>query len=313
MKTLIIIIALILTTISGFSQNLCASFFKRNNGNGTCSSLGQLRLTFPGSCPADIPSIDSLYINGVKYNVTFGAPDVSNCGGANGYISYCVTSGNMPPTEVWKVFFRSQSGVSFTCDVLDSWIKILPVKFVTFDATISGDAITCKWTTENEINNNHFELERSFDGSNFSTIAIIFGEGTEKMVRNTYQFTDKSSSLQSKNIIYYRVKQVDNGGKFSYSNIVTIKPGSNISKTLLVSPNPFVENLELKFEAAEKGNAEIKIMSFTGQAAVIKKAIVNKGNNKLQVGNLAGLAKGVYVAQISINGIIVGNQKIIKN
>jgi Secretion system C-terminal sorting domain len=313
MKTLIINFALILTTLPGFSQNLCATNFKRNNGNGTCSSLGQLRLTFPGECPTDVPMIDSLYINGVKINVTFAAPDNSTCGGTNGYIGYCVTSGNMPPADVWRIFFRTKSGVKYSCDVLDAWINILPVKFVSFDGTVSGNGVTCKWTTEEEINNDRYELERSFDGINFNTIAIVFGEGTEKTVRNSYKYTDKASSLQNRNVVYYRVKQIDNNGKFSYTNTISVKLGATESKSIQASPNPFADNLALKFEATEKGTAQIRILSFTGQAVTTTNAIVHKGLNNLQIDNLTGLAKGVYVAQVSIDGVIVGNQKVVKN
>ncbi len=312
MKTVITIAAFIASTFPVFSQNNCPSSFKRNNGNGTCGSTGELRLFFPGGCPTDAPLIDSVYTNGEKNLVVFSAPDLSKCGGNNGYISYCILSGNVPPIDVWKIYFHNGDG-SYNCTVLNSSVKVQPVKFVSFTSALSGNAVTCSWTTEEEINNDHFELERSFDGSNFKTIAFVFGEGTEKTVRNTYQFNDKAASLQTNNVAYYRVKQVDIDGKFSYSNTILVKLGSNVSKGILVSPNPFVNNLAFNFEAKEKGTAEIRISSFTGQAVVTKSVNVNKGSNNLQLGNLSGLATGVYVAQVSIKGIIVGNQKVVKN
>jgi hypothetical protein len=313
MKTLSILTALILTTVTGFSQNICASSFKVNNGNGTCGAAGQLRLSFPGGCPDIMPVIDSVYTNGVKNNVTFATPDNSKCGGNNGYISYCVTSGNMPPADAWTIFFHNNTG-SYTCNVVNSTpTSTLPVKLVSFDATLVGNAVNCKWTTENEINNNHFELERSFDGNTFTTVAIIFGAENTTNVKNAYAYADKSASIQNRNIIYYRIKQVDNDGKYTYSYITAVKMSSTLTQSIQVSPNPFVESLLIKFESAETGNGIIKIQSITGQSMATKNTMVNKGSNSLQFDNLNGLSKGVYVAQLSVNGKVVSNQKVIKN
>ena len=159
MKTLTIISAFILNSFAGFSQNVCATSFKRNNGNGTCNAAGQLRITFPGGCPAEVPFIDSIYVEGTKYNVTFAAPDVSTCSGTSGYIGYCVTSGNMPPVDVLKIFFRTASGFAFSCTVLDGSINILPIKISSFDATVLENAISCKWTTEEESNDHSFDCK----------------------------------------------------------------------------------------------------------------------------------------------------------
>src|SRR5436853_5441862 len=97
---------LILVTVVGFSQ--CPSFFRRNNGNGTCGGQSsEMRLYFP-TCPVTPLSMDSIYINGVKANVTIGSPDASNCS-KSGYVSYCFT-GNLPPANSLQVFFTYASG-----------------------------------------------------------------------------------------------------------------------------------------------------------------------------------------------------------
>lgn len=313
MKSLSIIAAFFLITVSAFSQNTCAISFRVNNGNGTCGAAGQLRLTFPGVCPAEVPVIDSVYTNGLKSQVTFATPDISKCGGSNGYISYCVISGNMPPANTWTIYFRSNNGNTYNCDVASAPPYVLPVKFVSFNAAFVGNAISCKWTTEAEINNHHFELERSFDGNEFATAAILFSAENATSVRNNYSYKDNLASLQNRSIVYYRVKQVDIDGKSAYSNIVSVKLGATISKSMQVSPNPFTETLSIRFESVQTGIVEIKILNLTGQPIATKNATITKGNNNLQVGNLSNLSKGIYLAQISINGVYAGNQKVIKN
>jgi len=313
MKSLSIIIVFFLNAVSAFSQNNCAISFKVNNGNGTCGAAGQLRLTFPGGCPAEVPVIDSVYTNGLKSLVTFAAPDVFKCGGNNGYISYCVTSGNMPPASAWTIYFKNNNGNTYNCEVPSAATSVLPVKFVSFEAIFAGKTINCKWSTEAEINNQRFELERSFNGNEFTTAAIIFSAENATNLRNNYSYKDNLPVLQNKSIVYYRVKQVDIDGKVAYSNIVSVKLGSNIGKSMQVSPNPFTETLAIKFESAETGIAEIKILNLTGQPVATKNATVTKGINSLNMGNLSNLSKGVYLAQISINGVYAGNQKVVKN
>jgi len=312
MKTFTISTALVLMSITSFAQNICPSSFKRNNGNGTCNSLGELRLSFPSIDLSNVPSIDSVMINGVKSNVTFNLPETSHAGGNNGYISYCVTSGNMPPTNVWTIYFHSNDG-TYTCTVFSSTGGPLAVKYYSFDASVSGSNVTCNWVTEEEINNDHFELERSFDGVNYSTAAIIFAAENNTGSQQAYQYKDNAAALKSKYIVYYRIKQVDKDGSASYSKVVTVKLKAETVNTLQISPNPFIENITIKIEATETGSATTKIINTNGQTVVSALTNVNKGTNNVQIANLNGLAKGMYVVQVSINGVIKGNQKLIKN
>ncbi|MEO6721051.1 MAG: T9SS type A sorting domain-containing protein [Ferruginibacter sp.] len=311
MKILSLLTAIILIGVSGYSQSTCATSFKSNNGNGTCGAAGELRLNFPGGCPALVPLIDSVYINGVKSNVTFAVPNASKCGGDNGYISYCVTSGNMPPANVWSIFFKDTQGI-YNCTVVSPSEGPLAVKLLSFEAAVTGNSITCRWSSEAEIDNDHYEVERSFDGSNFNSIAYVFSK-ENATVNNSYSYLDKSIAIQGKSKVFYRLKDVDKSGKVSFSSIISIKPGAGIVKSIQVSPSPFAGNLSLVVESAINGNGEIKLLNFAGQAVVTKNSTITRGSNKLQMSNLDNLPRGVYVAQVLINGVFAGNQKVVKN
>ena len=313
MKTLLIISALIATSFTSFSQNICATSFKRNNGNGTCGSEGQLRLSFPVSCPASVPYIDSVYIAGAKWNVTFAAPDVSKCGGGNGYIGYCVTSGNMPPANTWTIFFRLPNGSTYSCVVEASGTVILPVKIVSFDAVQSGNTITCKWETAEEINNNHFELERSLDGINYSTISNIPALQNSSSSKKVYQYSDNIFSIMNNNTVYYRLKQVDNNYSSTYSSVLVIRLNNNGGSKVQIAPNPFIDNVVINFKSEVKGKAEIKIINFSGGTVTTKNIMVNNGSNSIQIPGMDNLSKGIYVVQVSINGVLAGSQRIVKN
>jgi|GEM_PF-1933606 len=302
-------LALLLICTVNFAQtSSCPSSFRRNNGNGSCPD-GQLKLYFT-SCPTILPIIDSVYTNGVKQTITFGLPDASKCNQLN-YIGYCVAGGNMPPSATWVIFFHNTGSLdAFGCTVTEG--NTLPVVYQSFDAVVIDKTVLLKWVTDQEINNDHFEVMRSFDGTNFTTIGLVldgFANGSKK----SYQFKDNATELQSKSGVYYRLKQIDNDGKSTYTNTLVVKLQSKSGVIMQTSPNPFTENLNLSFSATTNGNAEISITSITGQKIVTKQSTISKGYNNLQVNGLANLAPGMYTVQLIMNGTVISNQKIIKN
>ena len=188
----------------------------------------------------------------------------------------------------------------------------LAVKYSAFDATVVDKAVVLKWTTEEEINSNHFEVERSFDGTNFTTVALVL-DGFENGSRKNYQFKDNAAELQSKSVVYYRLKQVDNDGKYSYTNTLVVKLKATEGVVMQTSPNPVSENLNVRFTATENGTALIKIINTNGQQVLIKQSDITKGYVNIQLNGLSKLAPGMYIATLSVNGVVTGTQKIIKN
>jgi len=188
----------------------------------------------------------------------------------------------------------------------------LPVKYLSFDAVVNNKTVLLKWLTTQEVNNSHFEVERSFDMSSFNTIGIVldgFINGTNK----SYQFKDNSNELVGRSVVYYRLKQFDIDGKFTYSKVIAVRLQAKADVVMQVSPNPFSENLNVRFSSAESGAAQIRIVNSTGQTMLSKQALISKGYNNIQVEGLSGLATGMYVAQLIMNGTIIDNQRVIKN
>ena len=197
--------------------------------------------------------------------------------------------------------------------IADKPFSILPVRFASFDAVANDKKVELNWITDNEVNNNYYEVERSFDGNNFSLIAMVLDAAKTYSSSKSYKMDDHSAALNGKEIVYYRLKQVDNTGKFSYSIVVVVRLQANKGISMQVSPNPFKENVSVRFTAAENGTGVIRMMNVTGQVVNTRNVIISKGNNSLQITNLSGLSKGIYAAQVVINGMVLDNQKIIKN
>jgi Secretion system C-terminal sorting domain len=188
----------------------------------------------------------------------------------------------------------------------------LPVKYSSFGAVALDNVVTLKWVSEEETNNRHFEVERSLDGTNFKTIGIAL-DGFATGTRKNYQYKDNAAELQNKTIAYYRLKQMDNNGTSSYTNTLAVKLQAKAGVVMQTSPNPFIENLNIRFSATETGIAEIQIISFNGQKVITKQSSISKGYNTLQLSGLTNIAAGIYTAQLIMNGTVVSSQKIIKN
>lgn len=86
---------------------------------------------------------------------------------------------------------------------------VLPVDLIFFEAHEIKNGILLKWATASEINNSHFEIQRSVDGQTFEGIGLVNGYGTTNEYHQ-YEFLDRVP----KSVNYYRLRQVDYDGKF---------------------------------------------------------------------------------------------------
>ena len=190
---------------------------------------------------------------------------------------------------------------------------VLGVKYASFDAVKTEDAVKLNWITETETNHSHFEVERSFDMNNFKTIGVVLGGIAHIGNGKSYQYNDKAADLKGRNIVYYRLKQFDMDGKVSYSKILAVRLQDEMVSSMQVTPNPFVENLAVRYNASTSGLAEIRLVNMAGQTILSAKATITKGSNNIQLQGLGTLSSGMYVARLIVNGVVVENHKVIKN
>jgi|GEM_PF-559445 len=191
---------------------------------------------------------------------------------------------------------------------------VLPVKLTYFGATAkSNHTVFTNWITENEVNNSHFELERSFNNRDFNTIAVILGAKSTNGTSNNYEYTDKSAELTGKSEVYYRLKQVDKDGNISFSDIRMVRFETGNTTSVQISPNPFMEQVNLKFVSEETGTAAVKLISITGQVVYNNINRITKGLNTISLNNLSSLSRGMYIVQVTIDGKVISNEKIVKH
>ncbi|MCX6183199.1 MAG: T9SS type A sorting domain-containing protein [Bacteroidetes bacterium] len=106
-----------------------------------------------------------------------------------------------------------------------NYTSILPVKLLYFNGEKEKEGNLLTWSTVTEINNDHFEILRSYDGTYFESIYSVEGKGNYSGISN-YSFYDDS---YNKGVVYYRLKQIDIDGSTSYSNIISLEDKQEIS------------------------------------------------------------------------------------
>jgi len=111
----------------------------------------------------------------------------------------------------------------------------LPVELTRFETSQKGNYVRVYWETATELNNDYFELHRSYDGINFIPLAKIQGSGTTSQTQR-YEYIDSDMNLSK--YVYYRLKQVDFDGKYEWHGIVLLKKQSYFEKDIRIYPNP---------------------------------------------------------------------------
>jgi hypothetical protein len=186
-------------------------------------------------------------------------------------------------------------------------LAAVPVEFYEFKVSRKGeDAAYIQWSTASETNNEKFLVERSIDGLNYTTIANIAGAGNSVSVQN---YTMLDPSLEPRTY-FYRIKQVDFDGKYSYSVVRILNLNSNLVAQPEIYPVPFNGDLKVKMELDTESETELKIIDMNGKTVLRKSFEGTKGTNIFNL-NTTQLTSGVYFLEIS-NGGAVYSEKIVK-
>jgi len=141
------------------------------------------------------------------------------------------------------------------------------------------------------MNNDYFTIEKSEDGISYSELIRIKGAGNSSMQKN-YSTTDNEPYP---NLTYYRLKQTDFNGDFTYSNIVTVSSKADV---VSLYPTPANDKVFVKLFSEEAGVVQIDIFDLTGQKVLSQSFQKSKGANSINV-NVNSLSQGVYMLCIN--------------
>jgi len=158
-----------------------------------------------------------------------------------------------------------------------------------FDAKAKNDRVDLYWTTASEINNDYFTIERSLDGDDFEAIGRVKGAGNS----NTQLHYSAIDEYPYKGVSYYRLKQTDYDGKYTYSDLVAVTLNSN-QITFEVYPNPSIGIINIILTGVADEEVSVKLYNYTGDI-VSPKVILTKEEGYETTINTSKLAAGVYM------------------
>ncbi len=188
-------------------------------------------------------------------------------------------------------------------------ITVLPVTIIDFNASyVSANNVKVAWSTTNEINAAYFEVERSTNATDFISVGQVNVSESSNPIHN-YSINDQLYNIDA-NIIYYRLRIVDQDGKFVYSRIVPVKldqPETNVS----VYPNPVDSYTILNLYSNAQSTGVIRVIDNSGRQIMTKSISVSNGNNSIMIDQLGNLPRGMYVVQVLLNNTLY-NQKLMK-
>lgn len=160
----------------------------------------------------------------------------------------------------------------------------LPLQMLSLDATVNNTDVTLLWSTENEINTSHFDIEFSVDGITFKKLATV--KAVNMPGKNQYRYVH---SGVTDNLLFYRLKQVDLDGKSEYSRTEKISLGKTVQAILY--PNPAADFIGLKnIDAAAV--AQVQFINTEGRLVTSMKT-----NGRMQF-DISNLKTGIYLLKI---------------
>ena len=261
--------------------------------------------------------ITAIPYSGIQNGARDGFALVQNCAGTVTVIEFLSYEGTMTAGEGAAVGLTSVDvGVNETnstpegssISLIDGAWEITPdatpgdcppvslaITLTNFDATSIDGAVMLEWSTENETNNDFFSIEHSVDGRDFTELNTIVGAGTSAEKLNyEYKHADAVSGIN-----YYRLKQVDFDGRYSYTDVKSV----DVKSTNTISVLPTLVSNEMKVRLSEnlKDDAQINIYDITGQLVV--ETLMNRDNNNLDL-NVSSLNSGTYFLILNIGGDI---------
>ena len=175
----------------------------------------------------------------------------------------------------------------------------LPVKFGFFEGQETTDGVLLSWSTLTEKNNDFFTIERSHDAYSFESVGITQGEGTSHS-QNFYDFTDYEPLSA---INYYRLKQTDYNGDFSYSKIIAMN--NQTAKEVKTFPNPANHSITVKFpNNSDNTNSNESVQLFDYQYVTQKIDLVKVNTNTYTI-DVNEIATGFYFVEYYENKLPV--------
>ncbi|MBL4702961.1 MAG: T9SS type A sorting domain-containing protein, partial [Flavobacteriales bacterium] len=185
----------------------------------------------------------------------------------------------------------------------------LPIELIQFTAHLNVDQVDLMWVTASETDNDYFTVEKSKNGLDFTPVLSVSGAGNSTQIIEYFDI----DLYPWEGISYYRLKQTDFDGNFTYSNLVPVDYAMSEEVTLSIFPNPTTKNeVNLSINGLEGKEVLVLLRDIRG-VEVYSKIIISSADKRLIALDLSGkLASGVYLVTASSENLLYSKKLIVK-
>lgn len=227
------------------------------------------------------------------YNLSNGTHQVNHP--VTGQPICCTTYGGV-------VMWGAQTGITSyndplieiqTDDIVECPGSILPVELSKFEASAKENAVLLEWTTETEINNAGFAIERSIDGKDFREIAFVDGQG---LSTRSVDYVYKDIEVKEGETYYYRLRQVDYDGRYDFSEVRAAKL-ENTSLQINIAPIPAYDFLNINITSNLREEVSFNIYSVNGVELSKKTTLQVRSDNTII--DISNIPNGIYFLKVT--------------
>ncbi|MGE5807173.1 MAG: T9SS type A sorting domain-containing protein [Ignavibacteria bacterium] len=180
---------------------------------------------------------------------------------------------------------------------------LLPVELNSFNAQTINTGIKLLWQTSSEVNNYGFEVQRRYprQAGDWIKLGFVQGYGNSNTPKS-YSFMDNTLTIPGKYL--YRLKQVDNGGNFEYSQITEAEYNPPLKYGLAQNyPNPFNPSTKISFAVPKISYVSVKVYNVLGnQTALLFNGTAQSGKTYDLLFDGSSLASGIYYCVFESGG-----------
>ncbi len=280
------------------------SFSRIDANNGAGNSVIGPHADFTDIGGPNLAGIYSIFtpptmVGGFPYSYTLNLEGIGTAAGSPGtFISqYAINCPpGSPPTGGCLpgiIYGPAITGVDANLGVIFGTTTTLPVQLVQFIATKNDDgSVKVSWATSQEQNSDFYDVERSGDQADWSSIGTVKAKGFSSTTSN-YFLTDKTPLSGTG---YYRLKMVDLDGKYKYSPTVTVSTDKN-SVPLVIYSNPFFDQIRLKINLSRPQNLMMTVSDMQGKTYITQSYQAQSGDNFVNIQPSVS-SSGMYILRI---------------
>ena len=266
---------------------------------------GYLVIRKAGSVPTGSPNANGIYAT----SNTIGDGTVTYVGTSTNFTD----TGLDPATSYYYGVFTFDKAYNYSSGVPTAGNQPLPVELTSFTASTQNKIVHLNWQTATEVNNYGFEVEKSIRNyelgiRNWSKVGFVNGAGNSNSPKE-YSFTDKSATSGK---YLYRLKQIDNDGKYTYSKEVEVDLGNPTTFALEQNyPNPFNPATSIQYSVAGTQHVTLKVFNVIGkEVAVLVNEKKEPGTYTAEFTS-ANLSSGTYFYRLQSGGFVQTKKMVI--